>query len=504
MAVLNLGNKGRRRRPLNIASIPNCEFWVDAARTETHNYASGVNLTQLNDLSGKNRHLTKTGSGNDTIYPTYVSAERGVLFLNSAFDQMIAGAIGDWNFLHNGNGCTVMMLVKVDSAQAANAALLSTSSEATGGYGTNIWYYDTNQQYYVSTRAGAGQVFANSGANNSLTRNTPTILSLHMENRAGTPADLVTRYNGTTDLKIGNASAFSNSNSTGPLFIGKLASGVAKCKFLFKKCAIFSRRLSKAEENLILEDWAKSEGIALTRYGEMPLAVLSGQSNAKGRGVIADTSFAATPSVSNASIFNNTSLTWSTLQAGINNDAYSNATLGIEMNLAKQFTTLSGLPFYMVKFAVDGTPISSWDTANSNYTNLQAAMLRAYWNLEDSGYVVKPFFIWYQGESDSLDDTLAANYATNFQVFLSNILSTPGYAQSPTYIVQIHQSPPATGINAVRNNQLLTCMTTPYSAYCRHVEVDDIATNIDQHHVTAASLNAIGNRIARRYLGIAE
>lgn len=131
-------------------------------------------------------------------------------------------------------------------------------------------------------------------------------------------------------------------------------------------------------------------------------------------------------------------------------------------------------------------------------------MLRAYWNLEDSGYDVKPFFIWYQGESDALDNTLAANYAVNLQNFLGNILSTKGYAQSPTYIVQIHQAPPATGMNAVRDNQLLSCMTSPYSAYCTHIEVDDVADHIDQHHMKASTLNAIGERIAKRHLGIAE
>ena len=93
-------------------------------------------------------------------------------------------------------------------------------------------------------------------------------------------------------------------------------------------------------------------------------------------------------------IFNNTSLNWAALQAGVTNDAFSNTTLGLEMNLAKQFTTLSGRPLSIVKYAVDGTPITSWDIANSNFTNLQTAMIRACWNLEDSGYAVKPFMIW--------------------------------------------------------------------------------------------------------------
>jgi hypothetical protein len=70
--------------------------------------------------------------------------------------------------------------------------------------------------------------------------------------------------------------------------------------------------------------------------------------------------------------------------------------------------------------------------------------------------------------------------------------------------VQINQSPPATGMDAVRNNQLLTTVTAPYSAYCKLIEVDDIADHIDQHHMKADTLNAIGDRVARRHLKIPE
>jgi Carbohydrate esterase, sialic acid-specific acetylesterase len=500
--MLALNTRPRRKRGLNIAAIPNCELWIDCAKPETLTFSSGVNVSEIKDLSGKNRPLTKTGAGNETVYPTYVAAERGVSFLNTAFDQMISGTNGDWNFLHNGNGCSVVMLVKIDSTQAANAAVLSTSSEAASGVGTNIWYYNTNQNYHISTRNGSGQPFFNSGANNSLVKNSPTILSMHMELRTGNPPDLITRYNGTTDLRNANLTTLSAANSTGPLFISKLAEGTAKCKLTLKKIAIFSRRISKAEENLILEDWSRSENITITRYGDAPLAILAGQSNAKGRGLIADTEFATTPSVVNASIFNATAFTWTTLQAGTNNDAFSNSTLGLEMNLARQYTTLSAQPLYLVKYAVDGTSMTSWDSANSNFINLQTAMKKAYWNLEDAGYVPKPFLIWYQGESDAQDSTLAANYATNLQQFFTQLLTIPGYPQTATYIVQIHQSPPAIGTDSVRNAQLITSLTTPYSAYLTHIEIDDIVDHIDQHHMKASTLNALGNRIARKVLKI--
>jgi len=36
------------------------------------------------------------------------------------------------------------------------------------------------------------------------------------------------------------------------------------------------------------------------------------------------------------------------------------------------------------------------------------------------------------------------------------------------------------------------------------VEVDDVADHIDQHHLKASTMNALGRRIAYRYLGMLE
>jgi hypothetical protein len=495
-------NRYRKKRGLNIAAIPNCEFWVDVARTNTITFVSGANVSQVRDLSGKSRHLTKTGSGNDTIYPVHVPAENGLRFLSGAFDQMIAGAIGNWNFLHNGNGCTVLALVKIDTAQAANGVILSTSSEAASGVGFNLWYYNTNQNMHTIVRNGAAQTFSNSGATNSLQKTVPKILSAHIENRAGNPPDMVTRVNGATDLRLNALSTFSASNSTGPLFIGKLPDAASKCSMVFKKCAIFSRRLSKAEENMILEEWARTENISLTRYPDRTLAVLAGQSNARGRGLISDTEFATTPAVTNARIFNSTGFSWATLTAGTNNDAFSTTTLGLEMNLAKQFITLTGQAIDLVKSGVHGTPITSWDIANSNFINLKAAMQRARWELEDAGNVVRPLFIWYQGESDALTTAEANLYQGRLGTFITNILNHDGFVQAPFYVVQISQSPTQPGTATVINAGVNLSVTSPTSAYVRSVEISDIATNLDENHINAVSLNAVALRIVRRFLGL--
>lgn len=497
-----LAGIGARRRPrrLSLSAIPGCEFWVDAARTETITYASGANVQQIQDLSGKNRHLTKTGSGNDTIYPVYNNAEKGIQFLSTAFDQMVAGSAGDWNFLHNGAGCTVLMMLKISSDFAATGTLLSTTSEASSGIGTNLFYMNASQNVNITVRNGASQAVFSNGAANSLQKDVTQILSVLMENRPGTLPDVVTRNKGVTDIIAPSASTFSAANSTDKLFISKLANGVAKGKFILKKCAIFSRRLRPDEEQRILRAWARDDAVTLTLSPPKYLAVIAGQSNAKGRGVVADTAYInAGATIANAFIWNNAGNTWPTLVAGTNNDAFDNTKLGIEMSLAKNIVAQKGVPLYLAKYAVDGTSLPQWLPATSNFTNLQDMIQRAVWSIEDSGSPCRPVaFVWYQGEADAMNPTEAAQYATRLQQLIDGVNTIYGVAQIPVFVVQIQQNPPQLATTVVQQAGLVTSLTSPYSAYTTYVETGDIAVNFDTHHITAASFEALGARIAER------
>ncbi|HEY1096562.1 MAG TPA: sialate O-acetylesterase [Alphaproteobacteria bacterium] len=497
-----LSGIGTRRKAsrLNLAAIPNCEFWVDAARIGTITYASGSNVQEIRDLSGKNRHLTKTGSGNDTIYPVYNAAEKGIQFLSTAFDQMVAGNVGDWNFMHNGTGCTIMMMLKVNSDFAANGILLSTASDVAAGVGTNLSYYNTNQNLNVTTRNGTSQTFVSNGATSSLQKDITQIFSVHIENRASVVPDLVTRNKGITDIITNPASTFSNANSTDKLFVSKLASGVMKGKFILKKVAIFSRRLRPDEEQRILRAWAKDDNITLTLPAPKNLAVIAGQSNAKGRGVISESSYVGgAATISNAYIWNNSSFAWANLQAGVNNDAYDTTKLGVEMSLAKNFTTSKAQPLYIMKYAVDGTSVVQWLPATGSFNTLRDMIQRAVWSIEDSGSPVRPVaFIWYQGESDAMNATDAGNYMARLQQFIDGVNTIYGVAQIPFFIVQIQQSPYQVGTVTVQDAGFVTSVTSPYSAYTSFVETGDIAVNLDTHHITAASFEALGQRIVSR------
>ena len=491
----------RAKRALNLAGIPNCEFWIDAARFDTITFAGGTDVQRMRDLSGKGRHLTKTGAGNETVYPTYVASEKGVRFLQLAFDQMIAGNTGDWNFLHNGAGCTILMMVKIDSDFAANGTLLSTASEANSGVGTNLFYFNLNQNVNVTTRNGTSQALYYNGANNSLQKDVTQILSVHIEDRPATVPDLVTRNKGISDIIAPSYAAFSTANSTGPLFVGKLASGVFKAKFVMKKIAIFSRRLRPDEEQRILRDWARTENIALNLPTPKCLAVIAGQSNAKGRGTIAGSLYAGGgATIANAFMWNNAGYSWATLQAGVNNDAYDNTRLGVEMSLAKYFTTNKNLPLYIVKYAVDGSSLPQWLPANAvHFPNLQESIQRAVWSIEDSGAPVKPVaLVWYQGESDALNAPEAAQYAARLPALIDGVNALASVTQIPFYIVQIQQNPYQAGTATVQQAGLTVSFTAPYSAYTSFVETGDIATNIDTHHVDANTFEALGARIVQR------
>lgn len=502
LQTFGLGKSRQTQKSLNIATIPNCEFWIDLSREESLTFESGVNVTQVNDLSYNERHLTKAGAENETVYPTYNASEKGLQFSNMAFDQMKTGEIGDWNFLHNGLGCSILILFKISSDYASNGALFSTSSPASSGIGTNLYYYNDTQRFRHTVRNGSSLALSSYGQAGSMPKDEDRILSLHVESKAGALNDSVIRTNGTTDFQGNALSSFSSSDSSGALFFGKLATGgVFAPKFILKKCAIFSRRLTKREENAILNDWQKDSQISLTNYGKRDFAVIAGQSNAKGRGTISESAFDSEAVVANAEIFNASTLSWSTLEAGINNDAYTSSDLGVEMNFAKTYTDNTGETLSLVKYAVDSTSITQWTVGTGNFNTLKGEISAAIQTLEDEGYEINPVsFIWYQGESDtSVSDNYNA-YEDNLINLIEGLNTIPQFEQTPFTIVEIQQNPYLAGTSIVQNAGLSVTNTAPYSAYSHYIQTDDIVTLFDANHADGESLDAIGARITQTIL----
>lgn len=502
LQTFGIGQNRHRSKGLNIAAIPNCELWIDLSKKETVTFESGNNASSISDLSGKGRHLTKIGAGNETTYPVYNDSEKGIQFSNMAFDQMKSGSTGDWNFMHDGSGCSVLILFKINPDYNSVGALISTSSPSASGIGTNLYYYNDTGRYRHTVRNGSSLALSSYGQTNSMPKDVDRVLSLHTQLKAGALNDSVIRADGATEFQGNSLSTFSSNDSSGSLFFGKLATGgVFAPKYILKKCAIFSRRLTKREENAILNDWEKDSDITLTQYGKRDLAVIAGQSNAKGRGDISASAFNTTPTVTNAEIFNTNTLSWNTLEAGVNNDAFTPSDLGVEMNFAKTYTDNTNQPLTLVKYAVDSTSITQWITGTGNFNTLTDHITTAIQTIEDDGYEVNPIgFIWYQGESDTSLSINYNAYEANLKNMLNGLNTIPQFEQTTVALVEIQQNPYVAGTTVVQNAGITVSNTAPYNSYTHYIQTDDITTLVDTYHVDAPSLDAIGARITQTLL----
>src|SRR5690606_4212569 len=148
-----------------------------------------------------------------------------------------------------------LLLVEIDAAASADGILLADMTDEANQSGFMLYYRNTNQNFQYSIRNGSGFTMAPAGGNNSLAKGETKLITFHLGHRPGMPSDFVSRVNGATNTKSEASGAYSSSNPPATLFIGKFPSAVSKCRMIFKKCALFSRRLTKAEENRILESW---------------------------------------------------------------------------------------------------------------------------------------------------------------------------------------------------------------------------------------------------------
>lgn len=106
--------------PLTIAGL---ETWFDAADTGSVTLDSG-RVSEWRDKSGKGRHAVNTTSG--TTQPSYTANSLNglhrVVFAAASQQFLVAGGIGDWNFLHNGTRLTAYAIVTM----AGSRGLMST------------------------------------------------------------------------------------------------------------------------------------------------------------------------------------------------------------------------------------------------------------------------------------------------------------------------------------------------------------------------------------------
>jgi hypothetical protein len=220
--------------------IVGCVGWWDCSRTDKmFNATTGGSLVadggavlRLEDLSGNGKHLIQATSGSAPLRQD--GARNGLPALNFAGTKsLVAGAAGDWNFLHNTQGGTVIAVIKpFDTADPQTFAygVATNVGGASTGIGWNSFFDDRYPGYfrnnhvshYVSAGV-AGQSSLNQERNDAVpAANDFSLLSFTPFAGSPTTAGRGAMYVSGTSVGNVNSSTLapSASNSSHPLTVG--------------------------------------------------------------------------------------------------------------------------------------------------------------------------------------------------------------------------------------------------------------------------------------------
>jgi hypothetical protein len=188
-------------------------LWLDAADASTVTASGGV-VGQWSDKSGNGRNFTASGAAQ----PTYTSSGLNglpILTFNGANYLTSASANATWGFLHNGTTYTTAFVVKFGSSGDPNAVygLIGTNGGASANIGMSFYWDDRsslprNDNFLTFITAGGGVISILQDNNNSLSANTPQLITALANPSSITPS---LRMN----YRINGGTEYSNNTQSG-------------------------------------------------------------------------------------------------------------------------------------------------------------------------------------------------------------------------------------------------------------------------------------------------
>ncbi len=134
-------------------------------------------------------------------------------------------------------------------------------------------------------------------------------------------------------------------------------------------------------------------------------------------------------------------------------------------------------------FGVGSTSLANWAPASANFNRLSEWMARA--------DATKPLVVvWWQGETDANDATLAANYRTNWEAIVAALDVATGRTDAIYVIMRLAAGYVAPHTTTVRGHQDAWVAANPTRA--RIVNLDDLTRHDLVHYDNAGKIAAIG------------
>lgn len=241
--------------------------------------------------------------------------------------------------------------------------------------------------------------------------------------------------------------------------------------------------------------------------------VIAGQSNASGRGVLS----ALPPGFpTNGSRITNFTNAWTFIPAaepldltvrdpitgqwdqldGISRDQ----TTGVGFGLAFADRVAASLPnrIVLVQCSKGGSPSTSWlpDPLLRRDRLFGSCLWRTLFVLAQTRGVLAGL-LWYQGEANADDLSLAASYLANTQSIFDSFRNLTGYPDLPVFLVQLH--PQIGSSSAVHWNSVRTDQASMARTCSQHV-VPALGTLQDTVHLSTLAQLDLGSRMGDDYL----
>lgn len=265
--------------------------------------------------------------------------------------------------------------------------------------------------------------------------------------------------------------------------------------------------------------WYRCSDDSISKYTQVDVFIMAGQSNTGGNGLITDLSgvdgfsgqsldreqynymllnYHDTASDETTTL-NNLSL--AKINPGLTTK--TNTLHGAEISFADYYLQRTGRPVAIIKYYVDGSAISKWDKTNS-FTETGTGNKNAWDGFIDSisfglqeltdnniGYTTKGL-IWWQGESDA-NEPQASAYGTNLSTFLSDVRTHLDDPNLPATFIQV-QNTSAGDINTIQDQQRDVANTDANSTLVTTNGIADLMNS--GVHWSSAGHVEIGNRLA--------
>lgn len=225
--------------PLDIASL---RLWLDSADLATITKNGSDQVSAWDDKSGNG--LDATGSGN----PLYTTVSGRPCMQLSGSNNFNINNTSAFNFLHNGSGSTVIVVLNITGADAAYGLVGNRSAGANRGIAIATAATTRKAQVIVSEGGGAN-VFNAVSANNGYVSSQPARW-MHRNKNNPSGDDYELWFNDTKVLHGAASGTFNASDASNQMGIGCLATSSA-------------RLVGNIHEVFFFADWLSDADIAL-------------------------------------------------------------------------------------------------------------------------------------------------------------------------------------------------------------------------------------------------